>query len=73
MLLLGITDLHGGMILSTLRISSHSFALGFPKRPHTNGDVFPTYINLRSFSKLGQCGTPSQQSSTASTCRSVDY
>ena len=29
---LGITDLHNGMILSTLSISSHGFALGVPKR-----------------------------------------
>ena len=41
--LLGITDLHNGMILFTLSISSHSFAFGFPNRPHTNGDVFLTY------------------------------
>ena len=31
------------MLLSTLSISSHGFALSFPKRPHTNGDVFHTY------------------------------
>ena len=41
--LLGITDLQNGMILFTLSISSHGFALGFPKRPYTNGDVFLTY------------------------------
>ena len=29
--------LHNGMILSTLSISSRDFALGFLKRPHTNG------------------------------------
>ena len=39
--LLGITTLHNGMILSTLSISSHGFALGFPKMPHTNGDSIP--------------------------------
>ena len=42
-LLLGITTLHNGLILSTLSISSHSFALGFSERPHTNGDVSFTY------------------------------
>ena len=42
-LLLGITTLHNGMILSTLSIGSHGFALDFPKRPHTNEDVFLTY------------------------------
>ena len=31
------TTFHNGMILSTLSISSHRFALGFPKRSHTNG------------------------------------
>ena len=40
---LGTMDLHNGMILSTLSISSHGFALGFLKRPRTNGDVFLTY------------------------------
>ena len=30
-----------GMILSTLSVSSHGFALGFPKRPHTNRDSIP--------------------------------
>ena len=34
---LGITTLK----LSTLSISSHGFALGFPKMPHTNGDSIP--------------------------------
>ena len=38
--MLEITTLHNGMILSTLSISSRGFVLGFPKRPHTNGDVF---------------------------------
>ena len=36
-------DIHNGMILSTLSISSHGFAFGFPKRPRTNGNVFFTY------------------------------
>ena len=39
--MLGITTLHNGMILSTLSIKSRGFALGFPKRPHTNGDSIP--------------------------------
>ncbi|KAG7019552.1 hypothetical protein SDJN02_18513, partial [Cucurbita argyrosperma subsp. argyrosperma] len=39
--MLGITTLHNGMILSTLSIKSHGFALGFPKKPHTNGDSIP--------------------------------
>ena len=38
MSLLEITDLHNGMILSTLSISSRDFALSFLKRPHANGD-----------------------------------
>ena len=42
--LLGITDLfHNGMILSTLNISSHGFALDFSKRPHMDGDIL--FIN----------------------------
>ena len=41
-LLLGITTLHNGMILSILIINSRDFALGFHKTPHTNGDVFLT-------------------------------
>ena len=32
------TILYGGMILFTLSIRSHSFALGIFKRPHTNRD-----------------------------------
>ena len=49
--MLGITNLHNGMILSTLSISSHWFALGFSKRSHTNEDVFlyiPTILNNKS-------------------------
>ena len=41
--MLGIPNLHNGMILSTLRISSHDFVFGFPKRPHVNKYVFLTY------------------------------
>ena len=41
--MLGITTLHDSMILSILSISSHGFALGYPKRPHTNEDVLLTY------------------------------
>ena len=37
---LGITNLHNGMILSSLSISSHGFVFCFLKRPHANGDVF---------------------------------
>ena len=45
------------MILSTLSISSHGFAFGFPKRPHTNEDVFLTYkLMINPF--INQCGTP---------------
>ena len=32
------TTLHNSMILSTASIKSHDFALGFPKRSHTNRD-----------------------------------
>ena len=42
-ILLEITSLHNVMILSTLIISSHDFALGFlerRERSHSNGDVF---------------------------------
>ena len=35
---LGIMTLHNGMILSK-SISSHEFALDFPKRPHTKGEA----------------------------------
>ena len=42
-IVLGITDFHNGMILSTLSISSHGFAFGFPKKPPTIGDVFLTF------------------------------
>ena len=38
--LLEITILHNAMILFTLTIISRRFALGFPKSPHTNGDLF---------------------------------
>ena len=39
--MLGVTDLHNGMMLSTLNISFHGLALGFPKRSHTNEDSIP--------------------------------
>ena len=42
-LILGILDFYNGMILSTLSVSSHGFALGFSKRPNINRDVFLTY------------------------------
>ena len=41
MLMLGITALHNGMILSTVSISSRGFALGLPKTPRTNEDSIP--------------------------------
>ena len=40
-IMLGTTDLHNRMILSTLSISSHDFAFGFSKSPHTNEDSIP--------------------------------
>lgn len=40
---LEIMTLHNDMTLSTLNLSSRGFALGFPKMPHVNGDVFLTY------------------------------
>ena len=60
--MLGTTTLHNGMILSTLSISSHGFAFGFPERPHTNGDVFLTYKPMI-IPLISHCRTPSQQSS----------
>ena len=54
--LLGITNLHNGMTLSTLSISSHGFAFGFPKKSHTNGDVFLTY-KLMINPLISRCGT----------------
>ena len=59
-ILLGTTTLHNGMILSTLSMNSHDFALGFPKGPHTSGDVFLTYKSMIIL-LISQCGT--QQSS----------
>ena len=35
-LLLGITTVHNGMILSTLSVSSRGFSLGLPQKAHTN-------------------------------------
>ena len=60
--MLGITNLHNSMILSTLNISFHRFAFGFPKIPHTNGDLFLTYKPMI-IPLISQCATPSQQSS----------
>ena len=40
--MLGITTLHNSMILSTLRISSHGFTLGFPERPPLNRGSTPS-------------------------------
>ena len=37
-IMLGTTNLHNGMILSTLSISSHGFAFGFPETLHNCGD-----------------------------------
>ena len=34
--MLGIMNLHNGMLLSTLSISSRGFAFGFPKKSRTN-------------------------------------
>ena len=61
--MLGTMNLHDGMILSILIISSRDFAFGFPTRPHTNGDVFLTYKPMI-IPLISQCGTPSEQSST---------
>ena len=55
--LLEITTLHNGMILSTLSINSRDFALGFSKRPCTNGDVFLTY-KPTIIPKLANVGLP---------------
>ena len=44
--------LHHGMILSTLSISSHGFALGFPKNPHVNEREYLLIIDPGSFPKL---------------------
>ena len=43
------------MILSTLSISFHGFALGFPERPHTNGDVFLVYKLMIALVFLRSC------------------
>ena len=60
--MLVITTLHNGMILSTLSISSRGFTFGFPKRLHTNGDVFLIY-KLVIILLISQRGTPFQQPS----------
>ena len=44
--MLETTTLHNDMILSTLSIISHDFVFCFPKKPHTNGDVFLTYKSM---------------------------
>ena len=41
--LLETTDLHNGMILPTLSISSRDFIFSFPKRARTNRDILFTY------------------------------
>ena len=50
--MLEITTFHNSLILSTLSISSHGFAFGFPIRPHTNGDIFFTFIPTEIYSLL---------------------
>ena len=41
----------------TFSISSCGFPFGFPKRPHTNGDVLFTYKSMIN-SLISRCGTP---------------
>ena len=55
---LGITALHNNMILSTLRISSHNSAYGFPKRPRTNRDLFVTYKLITNYNPPLEQSTP---------------
>ena len=55
--LLKITTLHNSIRLSTLSISSHDFAFGFPKMSRTNGDVFLTYKPMIN-PLINRCGTP---------------
>ena len=55
--MLETTTLYNGMILSTLSISSRDFAFGFPKIPHTNGDVFLTCKPMI-IPKLANVGLP---------------
>ena len=43
------------MILFTLSINFHDFIFGFPKRFHTNGDVFLTY-KLMIIPLISRCG-----------------
>jgi len=47
---------HNGMILSTFSISSRGFPFGFPKIPHTNGDVLFTYKSMIN-PFISRCGT----------------
>ena len=70
--LLEITTLHNGMILSTLSISSRGFTFGFPKRPHTSGDVFLTY-KLMIILLISKCGPPTLQSSTILSSNKVHH
>ena len=63
--MLWITTLHNGMILSTLSISSHVFALDFPKR--TNGDSIPPLVNSWSSTKLTNVGLTPNTSLTIMT------
>ena len=62
--MLGITNLHNSMILSTLSISSRGCTLGFLKRSYSNGDLFFIY-KLIINPLISRCGTPHQQSSQA--------
>ena len=57
-LVLGTTNLYNGMILSSIKF--HGFTFGFPKMPHTNGDVFLTY-KFVIILLISQRGTRSQQ------------
>ena len=50
-----IMTLCNDMIRFTLSISFHDFIFGFPKRFHTNGDVFLTY-KLMIIPLISRCG-----------------
>ena len=58
--LLEVTDLHNGMILSTLSISSHGFALGFPKGFIPIEIVFLTYKPRMELTNVGLTPNNSQ-------------
>ena len=60
---LGTTTLHNSMIWFILSVSSNDFTFGFPKRPHTNRDIFFTY-KVMIIPLISQCQTLSQLSST---------